>query len=115
MKIDPDGILRQYSLSFDTKGNGSLIVWQSLADRCDPKGICSLNRFRTLSDNEPQCECVPGFDYVSPDSWPTGCEGNYTADRCKNNDQRIPYRMRSLENIQWEDDPYSVLRIYTQN
>ena len=40
---------------------------------------------------------------------------NNTSDKCKNNDRRIPYSMRSLENTQWENDPYSVLRIYTQN
>ncbi|XP_017239986.1 G-type lectin S-receptor-like serine/threonine-protein kinase LECRK3 isoform X2 [Daucus carota subsp. sativus] len=114
LKIDPDGILRLYSLSLDKKGNGSLIVWQSSADRCSPKGVCGLNGFCTLYDNEPQCECVPGFDYVSPGNWPAGCKRNYTVDRCKNNDRRIPYSMRSLENTQWEDDPYSVLKMTTE-
>ncbi|KAK1371567.1 Receptor-like serine/threonine-protein kinase [Heracleum sosnowskyi] len=111
LKIDPDGILRLYSFPLDRRGRSSSIVWQSSVDRCDPKGICGLNGYCTLYDNEPKCECPPGFNYVSAGNWTAGCERNYSADRCKNNERRIQYSMRSLENTLWEDDPYSVLKL----
>ncbi|KAK1371568.1 Receptor-like serine/threonine-protein kinase [Heracleum sosnowskyi] len=111
LKIDPDGILRLYSFPLDRRGSSSSIVWQSSVDRCDPKGICGLNGYCTFYDNEPKCECPPGFNYVSAGNWTAGCKSNYTADRCKNNERRIQYSMRSLENTLWEDDPYSVLKL----
>ncbi|KAL8110610.1 G-type lectin S-receptor-like serine/threonine-protein kinase LECRK3 [Apium graveolens] len=111
MKIDPDGILRLYSFTVDRRGNSSSVVWQSSVDRCEPKGICGLNSYCTFYDNEPKCECAPGFNHVSSGNWTAGCQRNYTNYRCQNNERRIQYSMRSLENIFWEDDPYSVLKV----
>ncbi|KAK1371563.1 Receptor-like serine/threonine-protein kinase [Heracleum sosnowskyi] len=114
MRIDFDGIFRLYSFSLDNKGNSSSIVWESSGNRCDVKGICGLNGYCTLYDREPKCECPPGFDYVSPGNWLAGCARNYTADSCKNKEQRIQYRMGSLENTLWVDVPYSVLKMKTR-
>ncbi|KAK1371540.1 Receptor-like serine/threonine-protein kinase [Heracleum sosnowskyi] len=110
MRIDFDGIFRLYSFSLENKGNGSSVVWESSHDKCDPKGICGLNGYCTNNDNKAKCECLPGFDYVSPVDRTAGCEkNNNTGDSCKNKERQIQYRMRALDNTWWEDDPYSVL------
>ncbi|KAL8110594.1 G-type lectin S-receptor-like serine/threonine-protein kinase LECRK1 [Apium graveolens] len=111
MKIDVDGIFRLYSFSLENKGNGSSVVWESSHDKCDPKGLCGLNGYCTLNDNKANCVCLPGFDFVSPGDGTAGCEKNNTGDSCKNKEQRIQYRMRTLENTWWEDDPYFVLKM----
>ncbi|KAK1371538.1 Receptor-like serine/threonine-protein kinase [Heracleum sosnowskyi] len=110
MRIDFDGIFRLYSFSLENKGNGSSVVWESSHDKCDPKGICGLNGYCTNNDNKAKCECLPGFDYVSPVDRTAGCEkNNNTGDSCKNKERQIQYRMIPLKNTWWEDDPYSVL------
>ncbi|KAL1831401.1 hypothetical protein ACET3Z_001052 [Daucus carota] len=109
MRIDSDGILRLYSFNLGRKDNISSIVWKSSADKCDPKGLCGLNGYCILNDDEPKCLCPPGFDNVNPGNWTAGCKRNYTADICKNSEQRIQYSMRALEYTWWENDPYLVL------
>ncbi|XP_074332917.1 G-type lectin S-receptor-like serine/threonine-protein kinase LECRK3 [Apium graveolens] len=112
MKIDFDGILRLYSFGLDKRGNKSSIVWISSGDKCDPKGLCGLNGYCILNNNEPKCECPPGFDYVSPSNWTAGChERVNTADSCKDLEPRNIYNITQMENTWWKSDPYSVLEV----
>ncbi|WOG82210.1 hypothetical protein DCAR_0101372 [Daucus carota subsp. sativus] len=111
MRIDSDGILRLYSFNLGRKDNISSIVWKSSGDKCSPKGLCGLNGYCTLNDDEPKCLCPPGFDNVNPGNYTAGCKRNYTADICKNSEQRIQYSMRALEYTWWENDPYLVLKM----
>ncbi|KAK3023508.1 hypothetical protein RJ639_043792 [Escallonia herrerae] len=59
-------------------------------------------------DVEARCVCVPGFDYVDPINWISGCERNYTAGSCKNEDGRLSYTMEPLDETTRLDNSYSV-------
>ncbi|KAF6147473.1 hypothetical protein GIB67_021299 [Kingdonia uniflora] len=100
MTIDVDGIFRLYSLS--PRGNWS-IKWSSTNDKCSPKGICGLNSYCTLMDQESVCRCLPGFDFVNQNQQMLGCGRNTTVDGCENT------TMSLLENTVWEDESYTIL------
>ncbi|KAL1831323.1 hypothetical protein ACET3Z_000974 [Daucus carota] len=110
VKFDFDGILRLYSLSLDGKGKGSSVVWESSKNRCDPKGLCGLNGYCTLTDDDddPKCLCPCGFNYVSPGNRNEGCERNYTVHCGSNKERTIQYSMTQLQHTWWENDPDSV-------
>ncbi|OWM76386.1 hypothetical protein CDL15_Pgr028256 [Punica granatum] len=111
--IDSDGLLRLYS--YDLKQNKSWSVrWSSTNDKCDPKGLCGFNGFCDLNNQEAECRCLPGFDLVQRGNWTAGCGRNFTADDCKSERDGIitgNYVMKSVDSMQWEDDPYSVLEL----
>ncbi|KAL8110596.1 G-type lectin S-receptor-like serine/threonine-protein kinase LECRK3 [Apium graveolens] len=107
-KIDPDGILRLYSLSLDGKGNSSSVVWQSSENKCVPRGICGPNSYCTLNnDDEATCQCPLGFKYVNPANTNDGCVRNYTAASCNNTDHTVQYNMTQLQHVQWPTVPDS--------
>uniref|UniRef100_A0A7N2N296 non-specific serine/threonine protein kinase n=1 Tax=Quercus lobata TaxID=97700 RepID=A0A7N2N296_QUELO len=64
MRIDADGIFRLYSHNLDKNGNFS-VIWSSSYDKCDPKGLCGLNGFCTINDQDADCLCLPGFTSVN--------------------------------------------------
>ncbi|XP_059629461.1 G-type lectin S-receptor-like serine/threonine-protein kinase LECRK3 [Cornus florida] len=107
MRIDVDGIFRLYSHSLDQKGNWS-VPWESSKDKCDPKGLCGLNGFCTTMDEVADCRCLPGFDFVDPGKWSSGCERNFTAPSCKDNEANVEYEMTPLRSTSWEHNSYSV-------
>ncbi|KAL8133057.1 G-type lectin S-receptor-like serine/threonine-protein kinase LECRK3 [Apium graveolens] len=110
MKLDVDGIMRLYSFELDKKENSSSVEWASSYNKCDAKGLCGLNSFCTINDDEAKCVCLPGFDFITPGNFKAGCERIYTAVSCKNKDKSMEYRMSSLENIEWQNDPYFQFR-----
>ncbi|KAI3441037.1 ANK_REP_REGION domain-containing protein [Psidium guajava] len=107
-RIDTDGLMRMYSYDLNQKGNWS-VVWQSTNDECDPKGLCGLNGFCVKNDQQANCQCLPGFDFVEPGNWAAGCERNFTADTCKTGDSSASYIIQPVDNTLWEDDSYSVV------
>ncbi|PON63869.1 S-locus glycoprotein [Parasponia andersonii] len=110
MRIDWDGLFRLYSFSLNVNTNWTA-EWASSNDRCDPQGLCGLNGFCTLIDQEADCKCLPGFDFVDKGNWTAGCERNFIADSCGNNNKSLRYTMEELPNTSWEEDTYSVLEI----
>uniref|UniRef100_A0A5B6YS02 Receptor-like serine/threonine-protein kinase n=1 Tax=Davidia involucrata TaxID=16924 RepID=A0A5B6YS02_DAVIN len=113
MKIDVDGIFRIYSRTLDQKGNWST-VWSSSNDKCDPKGLCGLNGYCVSNDQDAECRCLPGFDFVNQGNWTSGCERNFTAQTCKAIDGDAKYTMKALENTWWEDISYSAVTATTK-
>ncbi|XP_060184108.1 G-type lectin S-receptor-like serine/threonine-protein kinase LECRK3 [Lycium barbarum] len=113
MKIDADGILRVYS-HFLNQQNSSAI-WSSSYDKCDPKGLCGLNGFCININDQVNCTCPPGFDFVMPGNWSTGCERNFTAETCRLKEKTSKYyAMREVDNTLWEDISYAVLNTTTK-
>ncbi|KAL7189409.1 hypothetical protein ACSBR1_039116 [Camellia fascicularis] len=112
MKIDVDGIFRVYSRILDPNANLS-ILWQSSDDNCHSPGLCGLNGFCVLNDNIADCRCIPGFVYVNPISWASGCVRNFTTESCKtiDGDGNSRYNISPLENTVWDDDSYMVLQL----
>ena len=113
MKIDVDGIFRLYSRGLDQSSEWS-VEWSSSIDKCDPKGLCGLNSYCSLMDQEPVCTCLPGFDFVDKSQKSWGCERNFVAEACKNNDGSIEYSIESLQSVMWEDDSYLVISSRTE-
>ncbi|KAI6699793.1 hypothetical protein NL676_014117 [Syzygium grande] len=107
-RIDSDGLMRLYSYDLNQKGNWS-VVWSSTKDECDPKGLCGLNGFCVKNDQQANCRCLPGFDFVEPGNWAAGCERNFTAETCKTGDASASYIIQAVDNTLWEDDSYSVV------
>ncbi|KAL2528160.1 receptor-like protein kinase 1 [Forsythia ovata] len=108
MRIDVDGIFRLYYRSLDPQGNWTK-EWSPTEDKCAPKGICGLNGFCIQMDEVAECECLPGFDHVTPGNWSSGCERNFAMEDCKAKDQNVSYEIRSLDNTVWEDINYAIL------
>ncbi|XP_042494952.1 G-type lectin S-receptor-like serine/threonine-protein kinase LECRK3 [Macadamia integrifolia] len=110
MTIDVDGIFRVYSISVDDqKGNWST-EWESSADKCDPKGICSINAYCTYTptiDTQAVCKCVPGFDFIDGSRPSLGCERKSDAENCG------PETMSPLEDTTWETNPYYMITAST--
>ncbi|XP_031107144.1 G-type lectin S-receptor-like serine/threonine-protein kinase LECRK3 [Ipomoea triloba] len=109
-KLDVDGIFRLYSHPFG-HGNWS-VLWSTTADKCAPKGVCGMNAFCTIMDNEPQCRCLPGFSVVVPGKWSSGCNRNFTARSCEGDIDY--YEMRALENTVWQSNSYASLKTSTK-
>ncbi|XP_057987124.1 G-type lectin S-receptor-like serine/threonine-protein kinase LECRK3 isoform X2 [Hevea brasiliensis] len=108
LTIDADGIVRLYSHNMDQNGNWS-IEWSVPNDRCDPKGVCGINAYCILLDEEPVCNCPQGFVYIDQKQKNMGCNRNFLVENCLFNNENTKYTIYELENIVWEDNAYSVL------
>ncbi|XP_016486771.1 G-type lectin S-receptor-like serine/threonine-protein kinase LECRK3 [Nicotiana tabacum] len=108
MKIDVDGILRVYSHSLSQQNSSA--IWSSTYDRCDPKGLCGLNGYCINIDDQVNCSCLPGFDFVNPGNWTAGCERNFPAETCRLKEKTSKYYdMITVKNTRWEDISYATL------
>ncbi|KAG6775254.1 hypothetical protein POTOM_018696 [Populus tomentosa] len=114
MKLDADGIFRLYSQNLTRNGNWSA-VWSSTSDKCDPKGSCGLNGYCVMKDQEAECICLPGFEFVTQGNWTSGCERDFKAESCKDKNGSSAYTMEELSNTEWEDVSYSVLSSTTKD
>ncbi|KAF5480642.1 hypothetical protein F2P56_001378 [Juglans regia] len=110
LTLDPDGILRHYSLNMDQNGVWK-VTWSNPKDKCDPKGLCGINAF---CDQDAGCECLPGFKRVNKDSWASGCERNFDSKSCKSNEEVTGYTMETELRTEWQNDSYSILTSPTQ-
>lgn len=107
LTIDPDGILRLYSHSLNQDDDWS-IEWLSSSNNCDPIGLCGLNAYCTLMDQEATCVCSPGFAFIDEGQKDLGCHRNFRPDGCKSKNGETFY-LNELEGLTWEDNPYSTL------
>ncbi|KAL4599554.1 hypothetical protein ACB092_11G134900 [Castanea dentata] len=114
MRIDVDGIFRLFSHNLDKNGNFS-VIWSSSNNKCDPKGLCGLNGFCTMNDQDANCLCLPDFASVIEGNWSSGCERNFTAESCKSKDGSMKYIMKAVPNTVWEDNSFSSLTILTKD
>ncbi|KAK4756425.1 hypothetical protein SAY87_006552 [Trapa incisa] len=109
-RFDPDGIFRLYSYNITKKGTWS-IEYASTNDRCDPKGFCGLNAFCINNDQFPDCQCLPGFDFVRVGNKTSGCERSFTAPSCKATDKPSDYNILAVNNIALEDISYATVTV----
>ncbi|OVA06902.1 Protein kinase domain [Macleaya cordata] len=113
MTLDVDGIFRLYSHTLDHNGNWS-IVMESSTDKCLPKGLCGVNGYCTLIDQDPDCRCLPGFHFINQGDSTQGCEREDNVENCGSKKGPFKYSMYTLENTEWEDDPYSIVTLNTK-
>ncbi|XP_030948336.1 G-type lectin S-receptor-like serine/threonine-protein kinase LECRK1 [Quercus lobata] len=114
MRIDVDGIFRLYSHNLDKNGNFS-VIWSSSDNKCAPKGLCGLNGFCIMNDQDANCLCLPDFASVIEGNWSSGCERNFTAESCKSKDESMKYIMQAVPNTVWEDNSFSSLTVLTKD
>ncbi|KAI4369790.1 hypothetical protein MLD38_018194 [Melastoma candidum] len=107
-RLDPDGLMRLYSHNLTQNTNWS-VVWNSTSDKCDPKGLCGLNGYCVLVNNDAECRCIPGFDFVMPGNWSAGCARNTSDSTCASIGAESGYSMQAVDNSTWEDDSYSTM------
>ncbi|XP_009366381.2 G-type lectin S-receptor-like serine/threonine-protein kinase LECRK3 [Pyrus x bretschneideri] len=104
MRIDADGIFRLYSHDLNHNGSKS-VVWESSNDKCDPKGVCGLNRYCVLQDLEAECICLPGFVPANQRNKTSDCR-RIVADVCEYKNETFPNTMEELQRTIWEDSSY---------
>ncbi|KAL5555690.1 hypothetical protein UlMin_037926 [Ulmus minor] len=107
----PDTAGHSYYSSFTDGTGGNNGSWEieeaSSSNKCDPKGLCGLNGFCVQIDQETNCLCLPGFDFVKKGNSTAGCERNFIADSCGNKNMNFTYTIEEVGNTNWEDNPYS--------
>ncbi|XP_062097020.1 G-type lectin S-receptor-like serine/threonine-protein kinase LECRK1 [Humulus lupulus] len=109
MRVDWDGIFRLYSYNLKQSDDNWSTEWSSTNDKCAAKGLCALNGFCIQNDQKASCECLPGFERVNEGNWSSGCEKNFIADSCGNNNRSLNYTMQEIPNTTWEDNSISIL------
>ncbi|KAL5555695.1 hypothetical protein UlMin_037931 [Ulmus minor] len=107
----PDTAGHSYYSSF-TDGTGeNNCSWEieepSSSNKCDPKGLCGLNGFCVQNDQETNCLCLPGFEFVKKGNWTAGCERNFIADSCGSKNMNVTYTIEEVGNTNREENPYS--------
>ncbi|KAF4347204.1 hypothetical protein G4B88_021525 [Cannabis sativa] len=117
LKLDVDGILRLYSHSSVDTNSGWGVKWASVGNKCAPIGLCGLNSYCVLTDQdgEQDCACPPGFDFVDKQSRNLGCQRNTSIDCIAqsqndhhNHDEDSHFSFVELDGIVWSnDDSYS--------
>ncbi|KAF3440548.1 hypothetical protein FNV43_RR18832 [Rhamnella rubrinervis] len=110
--LNANGIFRLYSHAIN-KTNGSAgepnLLWWALKDPCEVKGFCGFNSFCTFFDDQPNCLCLPGSDFVDSSKKTLGCLRNYSDVGCIHGKENITlYGLNQMENVNCEDFPYSV-------
>ncbi|KAL0005427.1 hypothetical protein SO802_012988 [Lithocarpus litseifolius] len=108
VRLDADGILRLYSYNLHQNGNLS-VLWSSTNDMCLPKGLCGLNAFCFIEDQQANCKCLPGFAAVNQGNQSSGCERNFSVESCKSKDGSSKYTMKEVLNTEWEEKFFSRL------
>ncbi|PRQ24801.1 putative protein kinase RLK-Pelle-SD-2b family [Rosa chinensis] len=109
LTIDADGILRLYSYSL-VKNNSWSIEWSPTDGKCAPIGLCGLNSYCVLVDQESSCVCLPGFVFIDEGQKYLGCKRNLSTIGCKGENE-TSYSIVDVNNINWESTPYSVLSL----
>ncbi|KAG5529165.1 hypothetical protein RHGRI_029746 [Rhododendron griersonianum] len=111
MTLDADGIFRVYSLTMDPKGNWS-VMWLSTTDKCGPRGLCGINGYCVQNDNDADCRCLPGFNFINPEDWSLGCKRSSAAVSCNNaNGSNVELAMTKLDNMLWDDQSYMEIKL----
>ncbi|XP_059453435.1 G-type lectin S-receptor-like serine/threonine-protein kinase LECRK2 [Corylus avellana] len=105
LTIDFDGILRLYSHSWN-QSDDWVTEWASTTNRCDPIGLCGVNSYCTLMDQEPICVCSRGFDFNDQKMNNLGCKRNSITNGCMSKNGES-FDLQELEAVAWEDNPYS--------
>ncbi|XP_050208086.1 G-type lectin S-receptor-like serine/threonine-protein kinase LECRK4 [Mercurialis annua] len=105
--VDADGIFRLYSHNLDQNSDWS-IEWKAPENICDPIGFCGLNSYCTIINQGSECACLPGFDFIDRGQKNLGCRRNSTLDDCISF-EKSNFTMHELDNLSWEDGPYSTL------
>ncbi|KAL4618936.1 hypothetical protein ACB092_06G047200 [Castanea dentata] len=101
--LDFDGIFRLYSHTYYENGNYNVsILWSALSSSCMVNGFCGFNSFCTQDNNQSDCRCLPGHDFVDPNRRTLGCERNFSRAGCRGAKENATfYYISTMENMTW--------------
>ncbi|OVA07226.1 Protein kinase domain [Macleaya cordata] len=99
-----------------SRSNGTLPTSGKIFYRVtlDADGIFRLYS-HTLIAMEPDCRCLPGFLFINQDQKTQGCRREVSIENCGNKQEQFKFTMYLLDNIEWQDNPYSVLTTATKD
>ncbi|XP_058099193.1 G-type lectin S-receptor-like serine/threonine-protein kinase LECRK2 [Magnolia sinica] len=110
--IDVDGIFRLYSHSFTRNGISTMTTEVSaLSNKCQVNGICGYNSYCRLVDDQPNCLCLPGYNFIDPDHQFEGCSRNFTMERCMAKKENLKYFISTMVDVEFGDSSYTTLPI----
>ncbi|XP_077236531.1 G-type lectin S-receptor-like serine/threonine-protein kinase LECRK4 [Tasmannia lanceolata] len=105
--LDTDGNFRLYSHIFGGDGSSTMsISWTAVANQCSVYDFCGFNSYCILMDTQPECICLPGFNFSDPIHKFQGCERDFPF-VCDANNDNITYSIHSLKNLAWKENTYS--------
>jgi hypothetical protein len=93
MKINVDGIFRLYSHDLRNMSKNGSVIWASSNNKCAGRGLCGVNGYCEVMNDDARCRCLLGFEFVNPELWSMGCQSNYTVENCKMNDSGTAVRI----------------------
>ncbi|KAL7588298.1 hypothetical protein Lser_V15G36939 [Lactuca serriola] len=117
MKIDVDGIFRIYFHNLSSTSHNESVIYEFSTDKCIGRGLCGVNAYCDVMNDAARCRCLPGFDFVKPGSWSSGCKRYYTAETCKipeGDKGNFSQMTRLPNNTQWEDAAYALPKASNQ-
>ncbi|KAL5560335.1 hypothetical protein UlMin_036546 [Ulmus minor] len=112
LTVDVDGILRLYSHSLVHNASW-LALWTPTDNRCAPIGLCGLNSYCVLIDQEPHCSCPPGFDFIDQRQKNLGCNRNTSIDSCTTQIGNTPSFVE-MDGVRWANNSYSVVNVMNE-
>ncbi|PON76273.1 S-receptor-like serine/threonine-protein kinase [Parasponia andersonii] len=109
LTIDVDGILRLYSHSLAQNSSWN-IEWSATNNNCAPTGLCGLNAYCVLKDEEANCSCLPGFDFIDQRQKSLGCRKKSSIDYCRI-DNKTTISLVEFDGVAWENNSYSIVTL----
>ncbi|KAL2338364.1 hypothetical protein Fmac_012810 [Flemingia macrophylla] len=104
--LNYDGIFRLYA-HFNNGIIQTVASWPKEANECQVKGYCGFNSYCTFNDEQPACNCLPGYDFIHPNDHSLGCNRTFQKEDCSKEKYGATfYQIKLLEKIVWEDTPY---------
>ncbi|XP_009601045.2 G-type lectin S-receptor-like serine/threonine-protein kinase LECRK1 [Nicotiana tomentosiformis] len=118
--LDPDGIFRLYTHSFEGRDESSLeINWSSLENQCQARGFCGVNSYCTARNGSSTgaCSCLPGFLYVNHEMKFQGCyRGFVYEESCgSSNSTVLAYNLTMIQHLKLGGYPFSQVSIVEQD
>ncbi|CAN4099663.1 unnamed protein product [Withania somnifera] len=115
--LDPDGIFRLYTHSFD---NSSLeINWSALQNQCQARGFCGVNSYCTARNDSStgDCSCFPGFLNVNRAMTFQGCyRGFVYEESCgSRRDPTLAYNVTAIQHLKLGGYPFSQVSMVEQD
>lgn len=105
--LNYDGIFHLYA-HFKNGSIQNLGRWPQVEEMCSVKGFCGFNSYCTFDDTQPICSCLSGFISIHPNESTLGCKRSFLKEDCRGKkDSTTSYEMKSREDIELVDVPYS--------
>lgn len=97
--LEPDGLLRVYSLQNDN--NKWQVTWQVSLQPCRTHGICGANGLCTYTPElGPRCACLPGYKIKNHIDWSEGCVPDFEL-RCNDNTEDDSSTFLALNHVEY--------------